>query len=167
MSEQFAFGPSLKDLGDKYSAGFKYLFGNCKRRLGQRHDPQMIGSRMPGSRRRHVTQDDIRAAAKRVLDHVDGAWFGQIGPQNRRTRDRRGLGEIDPNHAASRSDARDSDLRPAARRAAEIDDVAAGSQHMKTVVELDQFKGGTGPITVASGGDDIRIIELSLQPLRR
>ena len=39
--------------------------------------------------------------------------------------------------------ARDGDLCPATRRAAEIDDAPARPQQTKALVELDQLEGGT------------------------
>ena len=60
-----------------------------------------------------------------------------IGAQDRGACNRRGLREIHPDDNAARADALDGDLRPAARRTAEIDHPAARQQQPETVVQFD------------------------------
>ena len=72
-----------------------------------------------------------------------------------------------PTTAPRRPDALDRDLRPAAGRAAEIDDPAAGRQQMKALVELDQLEGGARAIAEPLRLGDIGIVQLPRQPFGR
>ena len=93
-----------------------------------------------------------------------------IGAQDRSARNRCGLREIDPDDGAApgaSSDALDGDLRPAARRTAELDHPAARQQQPETVVQFDQFEGRARAVAEPPCLRDIGVVQLTRQPLGR
>jgi len=59
LRQQCALGPAVKYFGNKSAARTQDFRSDRERRLGQRHDPQMVGRGMAGGRRGHVAQHDI------------------------------------------------------------------------------------------------------------
>ena len=61
----------------------------------------------------------------------------------------------------------DRDLRPAARRRAQVDDPAAAAQQAELVVELHQLERGARAQALLLRGADIGVVQLPLQPFLR
>src|SRR5262249_13924159 len=63
-----------------------------------------------------------------------------------------------------RADTVCSDLRPPARRRAEIDDPLSRREQAEAVIDLDQLVGGAGAIAFGAGAGDVRVVQLPLEP---
>ncbi len=131
--------PALEHLGDKAAAIGQHAEREIQRHLGQRHDANVIGRAMPGGVRRHVGQNQIDAAAKQAREPVRHCRIGEIALQQRGTRHRIDGQQIDPDHA--RGAALDRNLRPAARRRAEIEHRHARADQAEAVIQFDQLEG--------------------------
>ncbi len=97
--------------------------GEIERHLDQAHDAYVVGLLVPGRRRMHVGQHDIRRlAAQGLFDAVGGLWIGHIEMELGDTRDRLHLDDIDGDHPAlprHQLHALRGDLAPAAWRGAQ------------------------------------------------
>jgi hypothetical protein len=58
----------------------------------------------------------------------------------------------------------DRDLRPPTGGSPQIDNFDPGTQKMETIIKLFQLKCRPGPIALAFGLSDIRVVQLALQP---
>src|ERR1051326_5616151 len=168
--EEVALGAALEDFRDKGAAWAQH--GRCKSKglLGQRDDAQMVGRGMAGRGRRHVAQDEIGGAAERRPDALGRGGVAEIALEQGRARDRVGCQQIDADHRAAvlaGADPGGSDLGPAARGAAEIDNAHPGPQQMKPLVELDQLKRGARAIAQTVRLGDKRVVELAVEPFGR
>ena len=119
---------------------------------------------MPRRRRRHVAEHDIGRPTERLSHPVGSRRIAEITGEQGRARHRVGRQQVDADDLGA---ARDRDLGPAARRAAEIDDPPARLQQMEAVVELDQLEGGARAVAKAVRLGDIGVVQLAGQPLGR
>lgn len=165
--EQRALGAALEYFCDEGPAGLEDLGRNRERGLGERDNSQMVGRGMAGRRRRHVAQNNIGEAPERLSDRRRDGRVVNIGAQNCGAGDRRGLGDVEPHDEAAPgagANALDGDLRPAARRTAEIDDAPAGQQQAETGIELDQLESGARAVAEPARFGDIGVVQLTRQP---
>ena len=117
---------------------------------------------------RHVGHHHVGRAAEQVHQLLGRALVEKVE-----------LDEFDARHgidvaggrcrppAPSRPTFRGGDLRPAARRGAEIDDALAGLEQIVLLVDLQQLEGRPRAITLALRPRDIGIVELALEPYLR
>src|SRR5438105_908292 len=96
--------------------------------LGESDDAQVVGRGMAGRRRRHVAQHDVGEAAERLAGRRWDGGVANVAGENCGAQQRRGRGKIDADDNSVPADARDGDLRPAARCTAEIDDPLARAE---------------------------------------
>src|SRR6516165_1857203 len=106
-------------------------------------------------------------AAEDGTNRDEGRRVADISGQQHGAGQRGRLGDIDTDDNPVTADARDGDLGPAARRAAEIDDTLAKPQQAKALVELDQLEGGARSVAEPPRFGDIGVVELARQPARR
>jgi hypothetical protein len=124
ISKQRAFGAALQDFSKERAAGLEHLAREHRRRLGQRHDAQMVGLAMTGRIRRHVGEHDVDGTTGHGLEFFRRIGVEKIKMKKIDARQRRHVEKIDRDHAAgSRADPRGRHLAPTARRRAEIDHV--------------------------------------------
>ena len=57
------------------------------------------------------------------------------------------------------------DLRPSAGGGTEVGDEGAGMEEVVGFVDLEEFEGGAGAVSLGAGGADIRVALLALSPL--
>ncbi len=168
--QHVAFGTALKDLGEKAAAGAQNLAGEIRREFDQADDLQMIGLAMAGRIGGHVRQDDIGLAAQPVAKLLRRRRIEKIHDFGFDARQSRDLQKIDADHSATAVLAADllrRDLRPAAGRGTQIDDILARLENMIALVDLDQLESRALAIAFELGAHDIGIVQLALQPERR
>ena len=126
----------------------------------------MIGLRVADRVGGHVGEDEVGRAAERLPEPVGRRIVHEVHLQDRRALDRVGGQQVDADHDRLRQPLA-HDLRPAARRDAEIDDPLRALEEAEALVELDQFVGGARAIALGLGALDIGIVELALEPAGR
>src|SRR5215472_7980264 len=130
----------------------------------------MVGRGVSRCRRRHIANHDVGQATELGFDDGCDGRIVNIGAQDLGSGDRWGLRKVEADDDLSSvtySDALDRDLGPAARRAAQIDDPAAAPQQPETIIQLDQLEGCTRPVAEPLRSGDIRVVQLTGEPLCR
>ncbi len=164
--EQGRVRPAGKDLGDEGATRHQRRDREIRRRLDEAHGAQMIGLGVADGIGRHVRQDEIGRPAERG-DEAVGRFVGhEIHFQQHHAGQRLDRQQIDADddgigHYLA------GNLRPAARRRAEVDDGLAAFEDMELLVELDELVGGAAPVSLGLGALHIGIVELPGEPARR
>ncbi len=156
--DQLRLGAARQHLGDEGSARRQHRHREIRRRLAERHDPQMVGRRhVPRPARPCPTSPRRRSPPSQ----------GRAPPPPRPRRGSRAtcssapatgvhLLQIERDHPAARLAPRRAegvhprhrDLGPAARRRAEIDHPGARHQKAETLVDLGDLVGGAAAIAL-------------------
>ena len=138
------FGQARRSSGDRSSCG-RWRWRPCRTCTTSAGPPSIAFRRV-----RRILVEEVHHSEVDAGDGVD-------------------IQEIDADHPAlalRRAHLRRRDLRPAARRRAEVDHALAGLQQMILVVDLDELERGARAIALALGPRDIGIVELALEPAR-
>src|SRR5882762_4662865 len=90
--------------------------------------------------------------------------FAEISLDDRDSRYRRHLQQIDGEHAPGPRDTLSKHLRPAARCGTEVDDGIAGTREPVPLQELEQLKGRARPVPLRPRPANKRIVHVALEP---
>ncbi len=134
------------------------------------NDAQMIGLLVAGGIGRHVGNHPVGGPAQLFLQLVRRVGVEKILGEKFDARDRLDVENIDTDHCAPplrRAGPFRRDLRPAARRRAEIGDLLARPQKAIFVVDFQELEGGARTKTLSLGPRHIGIVELPIEPQGR
>jgi B12-binding domain/radical SAM domain protein len=156
---------ALEHLRDEVRARLERLAHRVERKLEEVHAGRLVGGVDARDVGRDVRDDQVELGAVEPFeDLLDHDVFGEVALDEIDVGDPIHRQDVGREHAALRTDAAGRDLRPAARRGAEVHDPHAGFEQAIPLVQLDQLVGGARTIAVLLRLFDVRVVDVSLQP---
>ena len=129
--EQVGPCPALEDLGDEVAARLQHARGEVRRGLAESGGAEVVGLAMAGGRRRHVGEHDVGRWPPSAARIASGASSSRKSFRSTITPGSGVHVEVvdgdDPRIGLGRAHPLGGDLRPAARRGAEVDDTVAAA----------------------------------------
>ena len=148
--------PGAEDFASKFGGGFH-----------QRHDLEVVGTRMAGRIGCHVGKHNIGGPAYHFFELIGCSVIEEIELDEVDSRHRLHRQDVNRDHSAlfGRADPFGSNFAPTPRSGAEINNARTFFEEVRLVVHLHQFVRRPRAHALPLGASNVRVIELTLQPL--